>query len=195
MLLSRLRALSVEGGARPFAYSNFGYATLGYALETVYGVEYSTLMNRFVQEDLGLTRTQMADGSNAPPNGWAWMAGDAYLAAGGLISDIGDMLAYARMQLENGALFAACHEPLADIDATTERNAKLGIRMDEAASGWMLDRERGFLWHNGGTGHYNCYLGVHPASGAAVVILSNLAPNDRIPATVLGVKLLEELSE
>ena len=58
---------------------------------------------------------------------------------------------------------------------------------------WIIDRENGFVWHNGGTGHYNCYLGIHPETGTAVVVLSNLPPNDRIPATVLGIKCLSEL--
>ena len=43
------------------------------------------------------------------------------------------------------------------------------------------------------TGHYNSYLGFSPETGTAVVVLSNLSPNDRIPATVLGVKRLLEL--
>lgn len=58
---------------------------------------------------------------------------------------------------------------------------------------WILDRERGVIWHNGGTGGYNSYLGFSPETGTAVVALSNLPPSYRIPATVLGVKLLAEL--
>ena len=56
-----------------------------------------------------------------------------------------------------------------------------------------IDGESGVVWHNGGTGDYNSYLGVDIDKGAAVVILSNLAPDCRIPATVLGIKLLDEL--
>ena len=52
----------------------------------------------------------------------------------------------------------------------------------------------GLFWHNGGTGHYNSYLGFCPGTDTAVVVLSNLSPNDRIPATVLGIKLLQELN-
>lgn len=33
-----------------------------------------------------------------------------------------------------------------------------------------------------------------PETNTAVVVLSNLAPNDRIPATVLGIKKLQELN-
>ena len=69
-----------------------------------------------------------------------------------------------------------------------------GIRLDEIGMAWIIDRENGVVWHNGGTGDYNSYLGFSPETGTAVVILSNLSPSYRIPATVLGVKLLSELS-
>ena len=57
----------------------------------------------------------------------------------------------------------------------------------------IIDKENGILWHNGGTGNYNCYLGFQPETGTAVVVLSNLPPSYRIPATVLGIKALHEL--
>ena len=65
--------------------------------------------------------------------------------------------------------------------------------MDSIGAAWIWDDVHGIVWHNGGTGHYNSYLGFDPERKIAVVILSNLAPNDRIPATVLGIKLLLEL--
>lgn len=58
---------------------------------------------------------------------------------------------------------------------------------------WIMDSENGIVWHNGGTGQYNSYLGFRPETGTAVVVLSSLAPSYRIPATVLGVKRLLEL--
>ena len=39
------------------------------------------------------------------------------------------------------------------------------------------------------------YLGFCLETGTAVVVLSNLSPNDRIPATVLGIKKLQELNQ
>ncbi len=69
----------------------------------------------------------------------------------------------------------------------------MGIQMDEIGMSWIIDKENGIIWHNGGTGDYNSYLGFCPETGVAVVVLSNLSPNYRIPATVLGVKLLKEL--
>ena len=32
--------------------------------------------------------------------------------------------------------------------------------MDEIGMAWIIDKENGFIWHNGGTGHYNSYLGI-----------------------------------
>lgn len=75
----------------------------------------------------------------------------------------------------------------------TDQYKAMGIFMDEIGMAWVIDTENGIVWHNGGTGDYNCYLGFKPESGEAVVILSNLSPNYRIPATVLGTKLLSEM--
>ena len=57
----------------------------------------------------------------------------------------------------------------------------------------LIDRENGFVWHNGGTGDYNSYLGFCEETKTAVVVLSNLAPSYKIPATVLGLKKLQSL--
>ena len=58
---------------------------------------------------------------------------------------------------------------------------------------WIIDSKNNIIWHNGGPGNYNSYLGSNPETGTAVVVVSNLAPNYRVPATALGVKLLLEL--
>ena len=105
------------------------------------------------------------------------------------------MLRYAQMQLNADSAFAQSHESLKVINASSESYQMMGIHMDEIGLAWIIDRENGIVWHNGGTGHYNSYLGFSPETGTAVVILSNLSPNDRIPATVLGIKLLQELSQ
>ena len=120
-------------------------------------------------------------------------ANDAYLSAGALTSNITDMLAYARMQLDDPR-FTPCHESLKAVNASSESYRMMGIHMDEIGTAWIIDKENGFIWHNGGTGHYNSYLGFCPETNTAVVVLSNLSPNDRIPATVLGIKKLQELN-
>lgn len=193
MAVDRLSQLNMSQNSYDFTYSNYGYAVLGLVLEAVYDTDYTTLVNDFAQNELGLTNTKISDQNGDLENYWDWKNGDAYLSAGAITSDISDMLAYAQMQLEGDPHFADCHHALAAVNVSNASYESMGIRMDEIGMAWILDTENGIIWHNGGTGDYNSYLGFHPQSQTAVVILSNLSPSYRIPATVLGVKLLEEL--
>lgn len=193
-VLEKVGSLSLPG-EHSWRYSNFGYAVLGLVLESTYGQEWSKLAEDFLHDDLGLANTSVSDGSGDLGNCWDWSEGDAYLPAGSLTSDIDNMLAYAQMQLDASGPFATCHAPLARIDATNEQYELLGINVDSIGMAWIYDERNGIVWHNGGTGNYNCYLGVLPEKGIAIVVLSNLSPNYRIPATVLGIKALQELQD
>ena len=194
MVLSRVDSLRMNQASYPFSYSNFGYAVLGLILEQVYHQDYAALVNRFVQDDLHMPDTHVSASATELPNAWDWAENDAYRSAGAIVSTPRDMAAYADTLLHGDiAYLAEAIRPMADIKATTEKTAALGIRMDSIGAAWIWDDVHGIVWHNGGTGHYNSYLGFDPERKIAVVILSNLAPNDHIPATVLGIKLLLEL--
>lgn len=194
MVLTKAKGLDMSRESYRFTYSNFGYAVLGLVLEAVYDQDYTGLLNAYVQQDLGMTATKISEQDGDLGNYWDWRENDAYLSAGAVTSNIEDMLRYAQMQLDEDSPFAACHQSLKTIHASSESYRMMGIHMDEISMAWIIDRENGIVWHNGGTGHYNSYLGFSPETGTAVVILSNLSPNDRIPATVLGIKLLQELN-
>lgn len=124
------------------------------------------------------TKTQNRDAATGKQLGLE-NSDDAYLSAGAVKSNITDMLAYARIQLEDNPIFSECHKSLAVINASTEDYKAMGINMDEIGMAWIIDKENGILWHNGGTGNYNCYLGFQPETGTAVVVLSNLPPSYR----------------
>lgn len=192
MALEKASGLSMDKESYDFTYSNYGYAVLGLVLETVYNTDYTTLINRFAQNELGLTETKISDKSGDLGNYWDWKTNDAYLPAGAITSNITDMLSYTQMQLESNSYFYECHKSIKTINASTPNYRTMGINMDEIGMSWIIDHENGIIWHNGGTGNYNSYLGFNPETETAVVVLSNLAPNYRIPATVLGVKLLLE---
>lgn len=193
MIISKAGELSMSDEEYEFNYSNYGYAILGLVLEEVYESDYATLMNKFMQENLNLSNTRISDQSGDLGKYWDWNCDDAYLSAGAITSDIDDMLAYAHMQLKKYEYFADCHRSLKEINDITEQYKMMGINMDEIGMAWIIDKENGIIWHNGGTADYNSYLGFNPEKGVAVVVLSNLSPNYRIPATVLGIKVLNEL--
>ena len=192
-VLNKVSKLNMDKESYGFHYSNFGYAVLGLVLEAVYDTDYPMLVNDFVQNELGLKNTKISEKDGDLGDYWDWKYDDAYLSAGAITSNITDMLAYAQMQLENNPYFAECHKSTKQINATSASYASMGIRMDEIGLSWIIDNENGIVWHNGATGDYNSYLGFNIETGTAVVVLSNLSPNYRIPATILGVKLLVEL--
>ena len=62
--------------------------------------------------------------------------------------------------------------------------------MDGIAYAWIFDNDSHFCWHNGGTDNYNCYLAFNTEKQKAVIVLSNLPPFYKIPATVIGAKMI-----
>ena len=176
----------------PWNYSNFGFALLGLILEEVNGMPIEDQLSALLS-DLGMENSFVSLGKSKVPGGWTWNSGDAYLPAGAVVSDIQDMACYASRQLEAASPFRACHEKQLQVDATPKQWQDMYIHVDAMGLSWILDEENGFIWHNGGTSNYNSYLGFCPETGTAVVVLSNLKPNNRIPATVIGVKLLKAL--
>ena len=179
-----------------FKYSNFGFAVVGAVLEEVYDEDYNILMDSYIKKDLGLKHTRLSEGSGDLPNGWDWSESDAYLPAGALLSNVSDMMTYAKMQmLETPTYLSIAHKSLAIINASSSSNQKMGIFMDDAGAGWIMDQKNGIIWHNGATGNYNCYLGFDQERQIAVVVLSNLPPKYKIPATVIGIEILTTLQK
>lgn len=196
MLIQRLGKIDLKDSDHPFVYSNFGMAAIGAVLEQVYDEEYTKLMNGFIREELGLADTRISDGSGDLKEAWAWTEDDAYIPAGALLSNIEDMMQYLQMQMHSEPDYlSTAHDVFAQVDAASGINEKMGIRIDAAGAGWMIDQENNLIWHNGGTGAYNSYIGFDKENQIGVVILSNLPPGYRIPATVMGPELLTSLQE
>jgi CubicO group peptidase (beta-lactamase class C family) len=194
ILIKRLGKINLKDTGYSFKYSNFGMAALGVLLEQIYDKDYTALMNDFVSEDLGLENTKISDGSGDLKNYWEWSESDAYMPAGALLSNITDMMHYVQIQMrEKPDYLSIAHKTLAEVNATPGCYAKMGIRIDAVGAGWMIDNENNIIWHNGGTGNYNSYIGFDKENQVGVVILSNLPPDYRIPATVMGTKILTSL--
>lgn len=201
ILLRRLGKINLGQKKYKFEYSNFGFATLGMVLGSVYKDDFHYIMNEYVGEELGMHDTRLSEMSINSNNDsdsrynnkyWEWSKRDAYLSAGGLLSTIGDMTKYLQMQMDESTnYFDMSHEILIDADATTSTYEKMGIRIDSVGTGWMIDKKENIVWHNGATGNFNCYIGFDKQRGVGVVVLSNLPPRFRIPATVMGVELLK----
>ena len=192
MTFNKVSHLELNKDTYDFEYSNFGFAVLGLILEAVYEEDYTSLVNDYAKQ-LELSSTKISEKDGDLGKYWDWNQNDAYIAAGAITSNIEDMLKYAQMQLDGDSRFAPCHDSQKVIHASTESYKMMDINMDEIGLSWVIDTKNGFIWHNGGTWNYNSYLGFCPETQTAVVILANLGPGDRIPSTVLGIKLLKEI--
>lgn len=184
----------LENKTYPFRYSNFGFAALGEVLEEVHQEQFSTLMHAFVREEMGLTQTRIANGVGDLNGYWNWTPTDAYLPAGGLISTISDMLRYSRLHLEDTLpSLSLTQVKLEDIAPSSAIYEKMDIHLDAVGMSWIWDEKHGLYWHNGGTSEFNSYMAFDKERQIAVVVLSNLPPTFRIPATAMGIKLMTEL--
>lgn len=187
----KLGEIELDNKDYKFKYSNFGMAAVGRILSSVYSTEYTQIMNNFIANDLKLDNTQISDGTGNLSGYWNWKSDDAYLPAGGLTSTISDMMQYIELQMSGDIPYLSHgHEIVAEVNATTKQYEKMNIRMDGVGIGWMIDSKNNIIWHNGGTSNFNSYVAFDKSKQIGVVILSNCSPNYRIPATVMGAKLM-----
>jgi CubicO group peptidase (beta-lactamase class C family) len=164
-------------------YSNFGISILGYILGKTYENDYKKIMEEFVKETLGLEYTTFDGKGNDFNDYWEWNEDDVYLAAGGLKSNVTDMLRYAEIQMNNKLSYLHM-----------SKTSIININ-DNYGSGlvWVIDKENNIIWHNGGTSSFNSFLGFDDK--IAVVILSNTQERQYINATTIGMKIIKELKE
>lgn len=196
MLLDRLEKVNLDDSDYSFKYSNFGMSVVGAILEQIYDEDFTTLMNGYISEDLGLLNTRISDGSGDLSNYWTWSESDVYIPAGALLSNITDMMRYVEMQInENPDYLDMAHDSIATVNGSNSSYEKMGIRIDDFGIGWMIDNEKKIVWHNGGTDNYNSYIGFDKEKQIGVVVLSNLSPDYKIPATVMGIEILTDLQK
>lgn len=163
-----------------YEYSNLGAGLLGQALTQRAGKGYEALVQERITGRLAMHSTaielsprlsgRMATGHNEvleiAPN---WDL-PAFAGAGALRSTASDLLTFLAMTLstDKTPLTAA----LADTLAT--RRA-IGEQETSAALGWIVTKSSNgeIAWHDGGTGGYSAFIGIHPGMKTGVVVLSN----------------------
>ena len=171
-----------------FQYSNVGFALLGLALESAGGAAYGELLRQEILEPLGMHKTGVelsetmsdwatvgyANGQVVPPQ-----ALSALVAAGGLRSDMRDMLAFLRANIgETGsALERAMRVAHGD---PTSGLPELGWQRYELDGSTML-------WMAGLLGGYRSFIGLDPDRDVGLVLLSNSSgPIDDIGGHLLN---------
>lgn len=211
-LISTANSKKVDDKDYQWAYSNFGMSCIGQILDSVYPEfgGYDKLMQNFIENDLGLKNTKVvfdlsSDVYKQQPKTfkyWQWKDTDAYLPAGSIVSTISDMMNYAQIQLnveknrqgQNKKDLSYLKNAHA-IHASFVPQNKLEVNINSMGLGWVHDSVNDIIWHNGGTTNFNSYLGFNVKADTAVVVLMNTKPGYRIPATMIGPKILREVQK
>jgi CubicO group peptidase (beta-lactamase class C family) len=161
-------------GARS-QYSNFAFAILGTILENVYHKSLEDLIKQTITGPLKMNNTNFdvpENEKNLLTTGYSeesgkavsyWQFG-AFRAAGGLKSNMQDMMIYLRANMNNlNVDFSMSHKE-------TDRQADFSRGL-----AWMIEPFKGNtnIWHNGGTGGFRTWCGYLKDKKLGVVILSN----------------------
>lgn len=158
-----------------YSYSDFNYAILKLVLEKIAGKSYNELMNEFIKEDLKLNRTFLLNEYRPNTNPvfnnfivgrWKWNCDNPYLSAGGICSNVCDMVEYMNIELNSKEYFITqCHIV----------NENTSIRKDKLliCPGWHAYKSGNHLWHVGGVGCYKSSVIISKNKNIAIVGLGN----------------------
>jgi len=169
-------------------YSNLGAAVLGIILENVYQKPLEELIKQYVtrpakMKDTKFTlsegeRNKMATGyDDAGAETPYWNLG-AFIAAGGLKSNMEDMLNYLAANMsETNPDFKLSHQQ-------TFKNATTTVGLN-----WILTTTKNgntLIWHNGGTAGFTSFCGYIKKKKIGLVVLNNSGVNvDNIAINIL----------
>jgi D-alanyl-D-alanine-carboxypeptidase/D-alanyl-D-alanine-endopeptidase len=164
-----------------YEYSNAGAGLLGDALAWSAGTSYDQILQTRVLQPLSLAdttlsltpdqRARLAPGlSQAGAQQPTWSFGEL-AAAGGLYSDMHDMLAFLRANL------AAPSGPLGPAMAMAQMPRAPDASQGQTRTGlaWIVNVSNGNTFMNGETGGYHSFMGFNRAAASGVVVLANVA--------------------
>ncbi len=178
--------LSAPIGAA-FAYSNFGMALLGAALEKASKRSYDELLRTRLLEPLGMSQTLLfadgerppamatgyrADSADAPATDWRL---GAFAPAGAIVSNVNDLAKFVTLQLRSGEPDVQPVRGGTLLELHTPQRLTDGWN-GAVALGWMVRStpEVGdVVWHNGGMEGFSTFLAFSRKSNVGVVVLAN----------------------
>lgn len=156
-------------------YSNLGFAILGMILEDVYQLPLKKLLQEVITVPIGMKNTTYEvplsnqnlltvgyDHENGEESGY-WDLG-AFKAAGGLKSDLEDMLVYLRANIDAYSKDFSFPHHQTDVQAGYGRGLA-----------WVTQffNDDTIIWHNGGTAGFRSYCAFVKEKQTGLVVLSN----------------------
>ena len=159
-----------------YGYSDFSSAVLAAVAEAVTKTPFSTLFENFINNDLDLKETHLtvdntkrnlsaAKGRKTLPF-WIWNKDNPYIASGGVVSNIGDLLKYLALQVESDEPYITNSHKVCDA-------SQLKGDSHLACLGWHTYKNSNQLWHIGGAGTFRACVIANKRLKLGVAVLGN----------------------
>ena len=159
-----------------YSYSDFPFAILAVVAEEVTGKSFSELIENFVQNELGMKSTviSLPESSRHPRSAygkrtldfWRWNRDNPYIAGGGLVSNVEDMLTYIAVQIESREPYITEAHRICEKSLSDKRNLA-------ACIGWHTYKKSNQLWHVGGVGTFRSSVVLNKKRKIGVIVLGN----------------------
>jgi CubicO group peptidase (beta-lactamase class C family) len=186
-----------------YSFCNTGYAVVGRLLEVATGEHFDRVLRRRLTRPLGCRSTltlpqhallhRVAVGHNQPSGGEPvrqarWSLTRSNGPMGGILAPAGDLLAFARLHLDEGRA-ADGHDllPPADVAGMQRPHVESPIPGEHQALGWTVRRwgELTVLGQDADTFGQRACLRMVPARRTAVCVLTNSPPGGALAQALL----------
>ena len=155
-----------------YAYSDFSYAVLGMVASRITGKEIAELLYE-IMRDYNMADTCLFTKAERVPcfhrgkalAPWQWTKDNPYIASGGIVSTLSDMLAYAKAQVEQTYAFTKQAQ-----NRYEQSFNKLGVG---TCLGWHTYKRSNQCWHVGRAGAFRSSIIFNAKLGCAVVVFGN----------------------
>ena len=134
------------------------------------------LFEEFIQKDLNLTNTTVENGplvrTPVAAKGkkilpfWVWKKENPYIASGGMISNIEDILKYIALQIESDKHYIVSAHKICKESTLINNNHLMCI-------GWHTYKRSNQLWHVGGVGTFRSSVILNKKLKLGVAVLGN----------------------
>lgn len=157
-----------------YSYSDFSHAILALILEEVEKKSFSDLLIDYCKQELSMNNTCLQMETRYPMsvlndkyiNSWLWNLNNPYLASGGIISNIFDMMKYIKKEIESEEEYILKgHELCND---SFSKKSKIGTTLS-----WHTYKDSNQLWHVGGVGTFRSSLIFNKKTKIGLVVLGN----------------------
>ena len=158
-----------------YSYSDFSFAILAVVAELVTKQPFADLFEAFIQNDLGMKETVIEAENGREPKAvnrkhvfkfWHWNRNNPYIAGGGLVSTLTDMLIYMSGEIESELSYVSAAHKICKKSISEKSNIV-------ACAGWHTYKKSDQLWHVGGVGTFRSSIIINKKRRLGVVVLGN----------------------